>query len=64
MNGHQQARTLCLKRADSVEKSFLGDEQNFLGPLMCFASDDVRDHVVSHKNDHGPSYLRYGAWLR
>ena len=23
---------------------------------MCFARGDVRDHVVSHKNDHGPSY--------
>jgi hypothetical protein len=29
---------------------------------MCFASGDVRDHIVSHKNDHGPSYLRYGGF--
>src|SRR3982074_590769 len=47
--------------ADSVEKSFLGDEQKFLGPLMRFARGDVRDHVVSHKNDHGPSYRLYRA---
>jgi hypothetical protein len=44
-----------------LKKSFLGDEQNFLGPLMRLASGDVRDHIVSHKNDHGPSYRRYGA---
>jgi hypothetical protein len=37
-----------------LKKSFLGDEQKFLGPLMCLASGDVRDHIVSHKND-GPS---------
>lgn len=23
---------------------------------MCFSCGDVRDHIVSHKNDHGPSY--------
>ena len=39
-----------------LKKSFLADERNFLGPLMCIARGDVRDHVVSHKNDHGPSY--------
>jgi hypothetical protein len=47
-----------------LKKSFLGDEQNFLGPLMRLASGDVRDHIVSHKNDHGPPYRRYGALLR
>jgi hypothetical protein len=47
-----------------LKKYSLGDEQNFLGALMCLASDDVRDHIVSHKNDHGPSYRRYGALLR
>jgi hypothetical protein len=31
---------------------------------MRFACGDVRDHVVSHKNDHGPSYRRYGALQR
>jgi hypothetical protein len=31
---------------------------------MRLASGEVRDHIVSHKNDHGPSYRRYGALLR
>jgi hypothetical protein len=31
-----------------LKKSFSGDERNFLGPLMRFASGDVRDHIVSH----------------
>jgi len=37
-----------------LKKSFLGDEQNFLGPLMRLASGDVRDHIVSQKTttDH------------
>ncbi len=47
-----------------LKESFLGDEQNFLGPLMRLASGDVGDHIVSHKNDHGPSYRRYGTLLR
>jgi hypothetical protein len=47
-----------------LKKSFLGDGQNFLGPLMRLASGYVRDHIVSHKNDHGPSYRRYGTWMR
>jgi hypothetical protein len=33
----------------------LADERNFLGMLMRFAFGDVRDRIVSHKNDHGPS---------
>src|ERR1700694_4475169 len=44
-----------------LKKSFLGDERNFLGPLMRFVRGDVRDHIVSNKSDHGPSYQRYGA---
>ena len=28
---------------------------------MRFARGDMRDHIVSHKNDHGASYGRYGA---
>jgi hypothetical protein len=47
-----------------LKKSFLSDGQNFLGPLMRLASGDVRDHIVSHKNDQGPSYRRYGALMR
>src|SRR6266404_2315966 len=35
-------------------KSFWGDEQKFLEPLMRFTSGDVRDHIVSSKIDHGP----------
>ena len=41
--------------ADIVAKVFLGDKRNFLEPLIRFARGDVRDHIVSHKNDHGPS---------
>jgi hypothetical protein len=50
-----------------LKKSFWGDERNFLGPLMRFARGGVRDHIVSHKNDHRPSYERYGVlpwWSR
>ena len=52
-----------------LKKSFWGDERNFLGPLMRFARGDVRDHIVSHKNDYGASYERYGvlqwwSWLK
>jgi hypothetical protein len=32
-----------------LKKSVLGDERNFLGSLMRFARDDVRDHIVSPK---------------
>ena len=42
-----------------LQKSFWGDERNFLGPLMRFVCGDVRDLIVSHKNDHGPSHRRY-----
>ena len=44
-----------------LQKSFSGDERNFLGPLMRFVCGDVRDLIVSYKNDHGPSYRRYRA---
>jgi hypothetical protein len=47
-----------------LQKSFLGDERNFLGPLMRFVCGDVRDLIVSHKNDHGPSHRRYSALQR
>jgi hypothetical protein len=50
-----------------LKKSFWGDERNFLGPLMPFARGDVRDHIVSHKNDQGASYGRYAVlqwWSR
>jgi putative component of toxin-antitoxin plasmid stabilization module len=44
-----------------LQKSFWGDERNFLELLMRIAHSDVRDHIVSLKNDHGPSYRRYSA---
>src|SRR6478736_3850903 len=44
-----------------LQKSFWGDDKNFSGPLMRFARGDMRDHIVSHKNDHGASYGRYGV---
>jgi hypothetical protein len=50
-----------------LKKSFWGDDQNFLGLLMRFARGDMRDHIASHKNDHGASYERYGVlqwWSR
>jgi hypothetical protein len=55
--------------ADVLKKSFWGDERKFLEPLMRFARGDMRDHMVSHKNDHGASYRRYGvspwrSWLK
>ena len=28
---------------------------------MRFVRGDLRDNIVSHKSDHGPSYQRYGA---
>jgi hypothetical protein len=34
---------------------------------MPFARGDMRDHIVSHKNDHGVSYGRYAVlqwWSR
>jgi hypothetical protein len=42
--------------ADSVEKVFLCEERKFSRPLMRFARGNVRDHIVSYKNDHRPSY--------
>jgi hypothetical protein len=50
-----------------LKKSFWGDDQNFSGLLMRFARGDMRDYIVSHKNDHGASYERYGVlqwWSR
>jgi hypothetical protein len=47
-----------------LQKSFLGDERNFLGPLMRFVCGDVRDLIVSHKNDHEPSHRHYSALQR
>jgi hypothetical protein len=38
-----------------LKKSFLADEQQFLGPLMRSVRGDVRDHIVTPKTDHGSS---------
>src|SRR5436190_6658655 len=50
-----------------LQKSFWGDDQKFSEPLMPFARGDMRDHIVSLKNDHGASPGRYGVlqwWSR
>src|ERR1700686_46198 len=47
-----------------LQKSFWGAERKFLEPPMRLAPRDVRDLIVSQKNDHGPSYWRYGALQR
>jgi hypothetical protein len=47
-----------------LKKSFLGDARNFLEPLTRFARGDVRDLIVSHKIDQGPSYRRHEALQR
>jgi hypothetical protein len=38
------------------KKSFGGNKRNFLKLLMRFVRSDMRDHIASQKNDHGPSY--------
>ena len=46
-------------------KSLLGgNEQGFLKLLVGFVRSDVRDHIASQKNDHGPSYRHYRASQR
>jgi hypothetical protein len=46
------------------KKDFEGNKRNFLELLMRFVRGDLRDHIVSHKNDHGPSYRHYRASQR
>jgi hypothetical protein len=41
-----------------LQKSFGGDERNFLGPLMRFVRRYVRDLIAHQKNGHGASYRR------
>jgi len=43
------------------KKSLGGNKRNFLKLLMRFVRSDVRDHIVSQKNDHGPSYRHFRA---
>ena len=47
-----------------LQKSLLADERNFSGPLVRPTRGDVRDRIVSHKNDHGPSHRPYRALQR
>jgi len=47
-----------------LKKSFLTGAGNFSEPLKRFVRRDVRDHVVTHKNDHGPSYQRQKSLQR
>jgi hypothetical protein len=50
-----------------LKKSFWGADQNFSEPLMPFARGNMRDHIVSHKNDHEASHGRYAVlqwWSR
>jgi hypothetical protein len=42
-----------------LQKSFWGADRKFSDPLMRSARGDVRDHIVSGKNDHDASYRRY-----
>jgi len=46
------------------KKSFGGNKRNFLKLLMRLVRSDVRDHIVSQKNDHEPSYRHYRASQR
>ena len=46
---------------DSVEQVFWGETQLLSRVLMRFAHGKIRDQIVSHKNDHGASYERYGV---
>src|SRR5215471_15910423 len=46
------------------KKSFGGNKRNFIKLLMRFVRSDVRDHIASQKNDHGPSYRHYRASQR
>src|SRR5262245_42536263 len=47
---------ICRLGVDAVEKVFWGNEGTFLKLLMRFVRSDVRDHIESQKNNHGPSY--------
>jgi hypothetical protein len=57
------SRTAALGRC--CRKSILGgNKQDFLKLLMGFVRSDVRDHIASQKDDHGPSYRHYRASQR
>src|SRR6266850_6679783 len=54
----------CPLGAVVLKKSFLTDERIFLEPLVRCSCGDVRDHIVSHKNDHRPPCRSYRALQR
>jgi hypothetical protein len=43
-----------------LKKSFLTGDGNFSDPLMRFVRRDVRDHVVTHKNDFSEQWTLGG----
>jgi hypothetical protein len=43
-----------------LQKSFGGDERNFLAPLMRFVPRREGGHIAYQKNDHGASYRPAG----
>jgi hypothetical protein len=60
----RRSRRMSAVRGIVLQKPFWGDERKFSEPLMRFVDGNVRDHIVSHKNDPGPSYRRYRALQR
>jgi hypothetical protein len=55
----------CCRVHQRLEKmSFLADDRNFSGPLVCSTRNDLRDHIDSHKSDHRPSLPSYKALQR
>jgi hypothetical protein len=41
-----------------LQKSIWNDQRKFSEPLARFARNDVRDHIISFKIDHGPPHWR------
>ena len=58
--------TIVMSASPSIllQKSFGGDERNFLGPLIRFVRRDVRDLIAYQKNGHGASYRRHRVLRR
>src|SRR4051794_27357277 len=46
---------------DSVEKVFFDRRTNFFMRLVRCSCENVRDHIVSHRNEHRPPYWSYSA---
>jgi hypothetical protein len=54
IDGHQPTGRLVCFVQILLQKSFWDGARKFLDPLMRFMRDDVRDHIIPSKNDHGP----------